>query len=109
MSSRLENDDPWLRHGTRTANRGPRQLLRAAGQPRTPGMTGPGQPTPEQPPRSADEGWRVFSSMIAGMVIYGGIGWLIGHWTGISILFPLGMLLGIVLSVLMIIFKFSRF
>ncbi len=46
--------------------------------------------------------------MIAGMVIYGGIGWLIGHWTGISVLFPLGMLFGIVLSLLMIIFKFSR-
>ncbi len=71
-------------------------------------MTGTGQPAPDQPPQHAGEGWRVFSSMIAGMVIYGGIGWLIGHWTGISVLFPLGMLFGIVLSLLMIIFKFSR-
>ncbi len=71
-------------------------------------MTGRGRPASEQPPSDAGDGWRIFSSMIAGMVLYGGIGWLIGHWTGISILFPLGMLLGIVLSVLMIIFRFNR-
>jgi hypothetical protein len=46
--------------------------------------------------------------MIAGMVLYGGLGWLIGHWTGISILFPLGMILGIVLSIVMVIFRYTR-
>jgi ATP synthase protein I len=71
-------------------------------------MTGRGEPAPEQPPRSADEGWRVFSYMITGMIFYGGIGWLVGHWTGISILFPLGMILGIVLSIVMIIFRYTR-
>ncbi|MGH3300636.1 MAG: hypothetical protein ACRDOK_02950 [Streptosporangiaceae bacterium] len=71
-------------------------------------MTGRGGPAPEQPTPNAGDGWRVFSSMIAGMVFYGGIGWLIGHWTGISILFPLGMILGIVLSIVMIIFRYTR-
>jgi ATP synthase protein I len=46
--------------------------------------------------------------MIGGMAFYGGLGWLIGHWTRISILFPVGMLFGLVLSILMIIFRFSR-
>jgi ATP synthase protein I len=80
----------------------------AAGQPGMAVMTEHSRPTPEQPPPRADEGWRVFSRMIAGMVLYGGVGWLIGRWTGISILFPLGMLLGVVLSVLAIIFRFTR-
>jgi ATP synthase protein I len=71
-------------------------------------MTGRGQSAPEQPPPRADVGWRIFSSMIGGMAVYGGLGWLVGHWTGISILFPLGMFLGIVLSLLMIIFRFTR-
>ncbi len=72
-------------------------------------MTGRGRPAREQPPpRPADDGWRVFSSMIAGMVLYGGLGWLIAHWTGISILFPLGMILGIVLSVVLVIFRYAR-
>jgi ATP synthase protein I len=46
--------------------------------------------------------------MLGGMLIYGAIGWVIGHFTGISILFPMGMILGIVLSVVMIIFRFTR-
>jgi len=46
--------------------------------------------------------------MIAGMIFYGGLGWLIGHLTGIAILFPLGMILGIVLSVLLVIFRYTR-
>jgi ATP synthase protein I len=54
------------------------------------------------------DGWRYFSYMIGGMVFYGGVGWLIGRWTGIPILFGLGMVFGIVLSVLMIIFRFTR-
>jgi ATP synthase protein I len=108
MSSRTENDDLWQQHGPRTADRGPRQMLHAAGQPGTAAMTGRSRPAPEQPPPHASDGWRVFSSMIAGMVVYGGIGWLIGHWTGISLLFPLGMLFGLVLSLLMIVFRFSR-
>jgi ATP synthase protein I len=71
-------------------------------------MTERARPVPEQPPQSADEGWRVFSRMIAGMVLYGGLGWLIGHWTHVPILFPLGMLLGIVLSLVMIILRYAR-
>jgi ATP synthase protein I len=83
-------------------------MLPTVAQLRTAAMTRRERPTPEKPPRSADEGSRVFSSMIAGMVLYGGVGWLVGHWTGISLLFPLGMLLGIVLSLVMIIFRFTR-
>lgn len=71
-------------------------------------MNGRGRPAGEQPPPSADVGWRVFSYMIGGMAFYGGLGWLIGRWTGISVLFPLGMIVGLVLSLLMIIFRFTR-
>jgi ATP synthase protein I len=71
-------------------------------------MTGRGGPAPDPPTSSEKDGWRIFSYMIGGMVLYGGVGWLIGHWTGISVLFPLGMIFGIVLSVLMVIFRFTR-
>jgi len=65
---------------------------------------------PEQPSRpvSESDGWRILSYMLGGMILYGGIGWLISHWTGIAILFPLGMILGVGLSVAMIIFRFTR-
>jgi ATP synthase protein I len=70
-----------------------------------PGMT---QPGPEsRPPRDSD-GWQILSYLVGGMILYGGIGWIIGHVTGISILFPLGMILGIGLGVALVIFRFTR-
>jgi hypothetical protein len=53
-------------------------------------------------------GWIVLNYLIAGMLVYGGLGWLIGYWTGYPIIFPLGMLAGIGLSVGLIIFRFGR-
>ena len=53
-------------------------------------------------------GWTVFSYLIAGMLAYGGIGWLIGHFTRISLLFPIGMLVGLAISVGWVIYQFGR-
>jgi ATP synthase protein I len=66
------------------------------------------EPAPQEPaPREAD-GWQILSYMLGGMLLYGGLGWLVGRWTGIALLFPLGMILGIGLSVALIIFRFTR-
>lgn len=64
----------------------------------------------EQPPRPAREtdGWQILSYMLGGMILYGGIGWLVGKWTGISVLFPVGMILGIGLSIVLIVFRVSK-
>jgi ATP synthase protein I len=77
--------------------------LKTGGTPQ--GPDGPGQEPPM--PRESD-GWRILSYLLGGMILYGGIGWLVGHWTGISVLFPIGMILGVALSVVMIIFRFTR-
>ena len=53
-------------------------------------------------------GWTVFSYLVAGMLAYGGIGWLIGHFTRISLLFPIGMLVGLAISVGWIIYRYGR-
>jgi ATP synthase protein I len=58
-------------------------------------------------PREAD-GWAIMSYMIAGMILYGGIGWLVGRWTGISVLFPVGMILGLALGIALIIYRVTR-
>src|SRR5215472_9931647 len=124
MSSRTENDDPWPRHSLRTADRGPRQLLPTAGwlasmmpdlkygSGKKPGSgkepsgsSEPGQAP--QMPRESD-GWRILSYMLGGMILYGGIGWLVGKWTGISVLFPVGMILGIALSIVLIVFRVTK-
>jgi ATP synthase protein I len=53
-------------------------------------------------------GYTVFSYLIAGMLAYGGIGALIGHFTHISMLFPIGMLVGLAISVGWIIYRYGR-
>ena len=53
-------------------------------------------------------GYTVFSYLIAGMLAYGGIGWLIGHFAHISLLFPIGMLVGLAISVGWIIYRYGR-
>ena len=53
-------------------------------------------------------GLTIFSYLLSGMLLYGGLGWLISHWTGISLIFPLGMLFGLALSIWLIIYRYGR-
>ena len=53
-------------------------------------------------------GMTVFSYPLAGMLAYGGLGWLIAHWTGDSLLVPLGMLFGLGLTIWLVIYRYGR-
>jgi ATP synthase protein I len=53
-------------------------------------------------------GWTIFSYLISGMLAYGGIGWVIGHFTHVSLLFPIGMLVGLTISIGWIIYQYGR-
>jgi ATP synthase protein I len=69
---------------------------------------GPKSRWDQQKRPSAGAGWTIVSYLIGGMIVYGGIGWLIGHWTGIPVLFPVGMLAGLALALLLVVFRFVR-
>ena len=66
------------------------------------------RPAQEQQPPQERDGWRILSYLLGGMILYGGIGWVLGRWTGLSFLFPLGMIVGIGLSILLIVFRVTR-
>jgi ATP synthase protein I len=53
-------------------------------------------------------GWTIFSYLIGGMAAYGGIGWLIGRAVHIAMLFPIGMLVGLAISLGYIIYRYGR-
>jgi ATP synthase protein I len=55
-----------------------------------------------------DIGWTVFGYLIAGMLAYGGIGWLIGRAVHVALLFPAGMLVGLAISIGFIIYRYGR-
>jgi ATP synthase protein I len=59
------------------------------------------QPSPSDSPSSArremagmDVGMRVLSYLIAGVLLYGGLGWLGDHYLGTHFLLPIGIVLG---------------
>jgi ATP synthase protein I len=54
-----------------------------------------------------DIGWTVFSYLLAGMAAYGAIGWLIGRAVHVSLLFPIGMLVGLAISIGFIIYRYG--
>jgi ATP synthase protein I len=53
-------------------------------------------------------GWTVFSYLLSGMAAYGGIGWLIGRAVHVEMLFPIGMLVGLAISIGFIIWRYGR-
>ena len=112
MSSRMENGDLWATPRIQAADRGPGGALRprSSGRGRTvmseSGARADGTRGPRRP--SEGTGWAVVSYLIGGMVLYGGIGWLIGRWMHIAVLFPVGMLLGMGLALALVILRFTR-
>src|SRR5215831_8990222 len=52
-------------------------------------------------------GWTVFSYLLSGMAAYGVIGWLIGRVVHVPLLFPVGMLVGLGISIGFIIYRYG--
>ena len=53
-------------------------------------------------------GWTVFSYLLSGMAAYGLIGWLVGRAVHVSLLFPIGMLVGLGISIAFIIYRYGK-
>ena len=49
----------------------------------------------------------MFSYLLAGMAAYGGIGWLIGRAVHVPVLLPVGMLVGLAISIGFIIYRYG--
>lgn len=57
---------------------------------------------------SRSTGWEIVSYLLAGMIAYGGIGWVVGHYTHIQVLFPIGMAIGLAISLGWVVYRFGR-
>ena len=55
-----------------------------------------------------DQGYRILSIMIAGLVVYGGLGWLLDRWLGTSWWLPIGLVLGVALGVYLVVVRFGK-
>jgi F0F1-type ATP synthase assembly protein I len=70
-------------------------------------LTAARQASAENRAKGLDIGWTVFSYLLSGMAAYGAIGWLVGRAVHISLLFPLGMLVGLAISIAFIIYRYG--
>lgn len=70
-------------------------------------------PTPPAPDKSphgrgspSDEAWGGVSTLIAGMVLWGGVGWLVDRWVGtFPALTAVGLILGMAGAIYLVIVK----
>ena len=52
------------------------------------------QPPREPPGRGADVVWSIIGTLIAGVLAWGFIGWLLDQWLGTSFLVAVGIIVG---------------
>ncbi|MCC2593061.1 hypothetical protein LKO27_06490 [Tessaracoccus sp. OS52] len=57
---------------------------------------------------STDDGMVVLSYILAGLILYGGLGWLGDYFLQTSWLLPLGLIVGLVTSIYLIIKRYGR-
>lgn len=56
----------------------------------------------------ADIGWTVVGTLLAGMIVWGGIGWLIDQWLDTRFGLPIGILLGMAAAIYLVVRRLSR-
>ena len=57
--------------------------------------------------KGADEGWALLSTLISGFVIFGGIGWVLDQWWGTRLMTPIGLVVGMGLSIYAVVMQFG--
>jgi hypothetical protein len=59
-------------------------------------------------PPEQNAGWAIFSYLLSGMIFYGLVGWIVSRVTHVAVIFPVGMLVGLALAIVLIVLKYGR-
>ena len=53
--------------------------------------------------------WSITSYLLSGMLVWGGVGWLLDRWTGREVLFfPIGVVVGIIAALYLVHLRYDR-
>lgn len=55
-----------------------------------------------------DQGIRILSYLISGLLFYGGLGWLADRWLNTTLWLPIGLIAGTAASTYLVIKRFGR-
>ncbi len=53
-------------------------------------------------------GWAIVGTLISGMVVWGGIGWLVDWWLGTSFGLPVGLVLGAAGAIFLVVKRYAH-
>lgn len=53
-------------------------------------------------------GWSATSTMFGGLILWGGVGWLLDHWWQTRFATPIGIVLGLGLGVYAVVMRYGR-
>lgn len=65
---------------------------------------------PQRDPQVSSQGdpWHAFGYLVAGVMVYGFLGWLLDRWWGTSFVVAIGILVGAGLGIYMTFMRFNR-
>ncbi len=61
------------------------------------------------PAATANLAWSIVSYLLSGLLVWGGVGWLVDRWLGKEAVFlPIGLLLGITAAMYLVVVRINR-
>ena len=63
--------------------------------------------SPARQPSGADTGWAVTGTLISGMAVWGGVGWLLDRWLDIVVFFPVGIIFGMAVAIYLVVKRYG--
>ncbi|WP_299952124.1 AtpZ/AtpI family protein [uncultured Modestobacter sp.] len=52
-------------------------------------------------------GWGVTGTLLSGMAVWGGAGWLVDQWLDTRVFFPVGIILGVAVAIYVVIKRYG--
>jgi F0F1-type ATP synthase assembly protein I len=71
---------------------------------------GSARPSPDSPSgggSGVETGYAVIGTLISGMAVWGGAGWLLDQWLDTRVFFPVGIILGMAVAIYLVVARFG--
>jgi ATP synthase protein I len=68
----------------------------------------PPDPWRRRPSDESNAAWSIVGTLLSGLLVWGGIGWLLGRWLHVEALFPIGVLVGMGAALYLVFVKYGR-
>ena len=63
--------------------------------------------SPERHGSGAETGWAIIGTMLSGMAVWGGAGWLLDRWLDTKVFAPVGIILGMAVAIYLVVVKYG--